>query len=115
VNAAENHSHLVFGMEEQIGLNVKNPCNSCIVNSCCTQLCKDKENYREELNKILDGLHPHVLSINGHQRKKISNNIFIHWQKTINLQKINHQEINRILNRIYLNYAESVSYVYVNK
>ena len=102
-------------MEEHIGLNMKNPCNSCIVNSCCTQFCKDKEDYREEVNKILDGLQSHVLSVNGHQRKKIPNNIFIHWQKTIALQKINHREINRILNRIYLNHAESVSYMSVNK
>jgi hypothetical protein len=87
---------------------MKNPCDVCVVKACCTQVCKDKENYRAEVNKILDGLMPHVFSINGHQRKKIPQNIQTHWTKSIELQKINHQEINRILNRVFLNHAESM-------
>lgn len=80
---------------------MKNPCDGCIVKSCCTQFCKDKENYREELNRILDGLTSHFFSVNNHQRKNLSRNIAIHWSKTIKLQRINNREINRILNRIY--------------
>ena len=79
---------------------MKNPCNNCIVKSCCTQLCKDKEDYRKHLDIILDGLHPHAFSKNRHQRRKIPYNIYIHWEKKIKLQKINHEEINRILGRI---------------
>ena len=87
---------------------MKNPCDVCIVKACCTQVCKDKENYRGEVNKILDGLMPYTFSKNGHQRKKIPQNIYIHWQKKIRLQKINHQEINRIVGRIFSNHAESM-------
>lgn len=93
---------------------MKNPCDNCLVKVCCTQFCKDKENYREELNRILDGLQPHIFSVNNHQRKNLSKNIAINWVKTLELQRINHREINRILNRIYLNHAESMSYVSVS-
>lgn len=80
---------------------MKNPCDVCIVKACCTQLCEAKENYREHLNIILDGLKPHTFSKNGHQRKKIPQNIYIHWEKKIRLQKINHQEISIIAERVF--------------
>ncbi len=80
---------------------MNNPCNNCIVKSCCTQVCKDKENYTEHLNTILNGLQPHLFSINKHQRKKIPQNLRIHWEKKIKLQEINHREINTIVDRAF--------------
>jgi hypothetical protein len=81
---------------------MKNPCNNnCIVKVCCTQLCKNKKDYNDYLDQILDGLHPHIFSVNNHRRKRVPENIRLYWQKTIKLQRINNQEISKILNRIY--------------
>lgn len=35
------------------GLNMKNPCDTCIVSTCCSQVCDKKINYE---NLLRDGL-----------------------------------------------------------
>jgi len=76
-----------------------NPCNICLVKPCCTDVCKDKENYTEEIVDFLCRLGQHVYKENGKKRRNLSKLMTSAYNEAVQVCDINHTETNKIFNR----------------
>jgi hypothetical protein len=50
---------------------VENPCDKCIVKSCCSFVCEEKDTYHSSLCKELEKITPYMYSKSGNRKKHI--------------------------------------------
>ena len=78
---------------------MKNPCRTCLIKSCCTDVCGQKSMYSNIILMDLDKVAKHIYSNNGLRKKYIPQNISKEFDKTVAICEENRQERDRIMNR----------------
>jgi hypothetical protein len=80
----------------------KNPCDQCLVKSCCTEWCKPKNEYTDENLDFLTRLCTIIYKNNGKKRRNISTEVKNAHEQALNVCEENKVELALILKR-YVN------------
>ena len=75
---------------------MENPCDKCVVNPCCTQLCENKRKYTEELHRELEFLAPELFMEDGYRKENVPKQILKEKNQVVRLLKKNGEELRQI-------------------
>ena len=79
---------------------MENPCNTCLISVCCTDLCEDKRLYTEEILDIFYRFcNLHIYDEKSERKANIPKDIQIEYDKLVKECEKNTREVKTITDR----------------
>lgn len=79
---------------------MENPCNICLIKSCCTDVCNEKFKYSDNiLSKLNRLLSKYIYDEGGYRRLNISARTKIKYDNLTSICDENNKQTNKIYNR----------------